>query len=132
MYVTKGMLDKIILDLTLERDNLGEPKRRGKGRDYSKAEADEFILDTYTILICKRLKVLIAKGTYSIDRVVQHLRSMDWSYYSFASKAYKGKELDDLMKIRYKKETETFFLSVQGVYLTEASEAVSGILESYE
>lgn len=132
MYLTPKMLDDTIQALTIERDNLGEPKKRGKGRNYSSPETDEYILDTYTIFICRKLKLLIKRGDYSIKRVTAHLKNMDWSHYSFSGKAYTGKKLENLIGIRYKKETSMFYLSVQGRYLTRASVAVAGILESYE
>ena len=131
MYLTEDMLNSIIRDISSERESLGEFKKRGKGRKYSSPETDTYILDTYCIFICEELKKLLKSGDYSIDRVVNHIRKMDWKSYS-KEHAYSGEKLLKLLGMRYKKETLTFYYSTQSRYLERASESVSQILETYE
>ena len=128
MYLTNEILDSIIADLYNEREALGEFKKRGKGRVYTSPETDTYILDTYSILLCNNLKKLIKKGNYSIDRVVEHLRSFEWKTFKYA---YAGKELKKLLGIRYKNESDLFYYSVQTRYLKRAADSICGILETY-
>ena len=127
MLLRKEVLLEFIRISEEENQEMEEFKKKGKGRYVPELKRNYYIINLYTIHICKRLIRMLERGDYSTERIIQSLECQDWSRYSYKY----GFDSEEIRKILGKSKSikVTELLDYQTVYLKYAAKRIIDYIE---
>lgn len=109
-----------------DRDSLTIEKARGKIY-VPKHNRNRYIELTYILFLGNKVLKLM-KRKVPVNDIIGGLRNQDWSWYSYAGKAYYGETLSDIL-FEKKSEISTVLLSRQTYFLSLAGNVIAEYLE---
>ena len=88
-----------------------------------------YILDTYVIFLCKKAIEMLDDNIPTV-KIIDTFKNRDWKTYSYSSKAYYGEYLSKIL-FESKSTSRTTLLSIQTMYLEEASKILIDVMEDF-